>query len=92
MEETEVESFSLYPPRAFADEKAKMNKYLTLIPQALRTGQFEKGPYVSMVKSGEVYYTADPRYEGPFFIDDSRPRDVKNPQGVGYTLHAAVQH
>lgn len=67
-----------------------MQKYLTLIPQALREGIFEKGPYESMVKSGEVYYTGRPQYDGRFFIDESRPRDIKNPQGIGYTLHAAI--
>lgn len=43
-----------------------------------------------MVKTGEVYVAGDP-YVGPFLEHESRPREIKNPVGVGYTIHAAVQ-
>lgn len=87
----EPESFKLYPPRAFKDDPVKMRKYQTLIPEALRTQTLEKGPYLSFTKSGEVYTTSQPQYDGEFLIDDSRPRDIKSPQGIGFAVHAAVQ-
>lgn len=44
-----------------------------------------------MVKQGEVYASSNPDYDADgYFIDDSRPRDIKNPNGVGYALHAAI--
>jgi len=45
-----------------------------------------------MVKSGEVYYTGDPKFDGPYLVDDSRPRNIMNPRGIGYMVMAAVQH
>lgn len=84
------QSFKEYPPKAFHDEPAKMKKYLELIPQSLRENIFEKGPYVAMIKTGEVYVTDCPPGE-PFLDHESRPREIKNPVGVAYTVHAAVQ-
>jgi len=78
--------------KAFSDDRAKCEKYLKMIPQSLKNGIFEKGPYVAMVKTGEVYTSSNPTYdEAGYFVDDSRPRDIKNPSGIGYTLHAAIQ-
>lgn len=42
-----------------------------------------------MIKTGEVYTTST-KGEGPYLNHDSRPREVKNPVGIGYALHAAV--
>jgi len=67
-----------------------MRKYLELIPKALRENTLEKGPYLAMVKTGEVYMTSTPYSGSPYLVDDSRPREIKNPVGVGYTVHAAV--
>jgi len=45
---------------------------------------------VTMTKSGEVNYTSSPSYDGEFFNDDTRPRNIMVPQGLGYTVMAAV--
>lgn len=45
-----------------------------------------------MVKSGECYYTGSREYRGRYFVDSSRPREIKNPEGIGFSIHAAVQH
>jgi endo-1,4-beta-D-glucanase Y len=44
-----------------------------------------------MVKSGEVYYTSSPVKDGPYLVDDSRPRNIMTPHGTGYRVWAAVQ-
>jgi len=79
-----------YPAAAFPDDKAKVRDYLLGIRRALLTGDLSKGPFETMVKSGEVYYTGNPMYEGPFFIHDSKPRNIMVPKGVGYRIHAAI--
>lgn len=78
-----------YPRESFPDNIGKANQYLTLLQQALSTGDLTKGPFTTMVKSGEVYFGG--KASGAFWIDDSRPRNIMVPAGVGYSVHAAIQ-
>lgn len=44
-----------------------------------------------MVKTGEVYRVNSTDIKGVYCCDESKPRNVSAPAGIGYTLRAAVQ-
>jgi len=43
-----------------------------------------------MVKTGEVYRVNSTEIKGVYCRDESKPRNVSAPAGIGYTLRAAV--
>jgi hypothetical protein len=79
-----------YPLNAFKDDPGKARKYAKLLEKCFKSGNFDKGPFVAMVKSGEVYSSNTMVKEGPYLIDKSRPRHICSPHGVGYAMLAAV--
>ncbi len=65
--------------------------YLDKMDQALKTMNMDKGAFVNMVKSGEVHLCPNPQFDSEGYLThDTRPRNIANPKGIGYTLMAAV--
>jgi len=69
------------------DSPAKSQSYYTKIITALHSGNFSRGGFTTMVKSGEKYTST---FLTPEFEHSSRPRNICVPKSFGYALHGAV--
>jgi len=64
----EVTSFFAYPAKAFPTDLSKRNKYSRSILTALREQDLSVGPFITMVKSGEVYSTSKLEMDSEGFL------------------------
>jgi hypothetical protein len=64
--------------------------YLEKLQKCMIEDTFAMGPFKTMVKSGEVFLTADNGDSYPYVEDNSRPRNIQMPQGTGYVLRTCV--
>jgi len=64
----EVTSFFAYPAKAFPTDLSKRNKYSRSMHTALRERDLSVGPFVTMVKSGEVYSTSKLELDSEGFL------------------------
>lgn len=85
---TEAKDFQLFPLKF---DTVKANKYQDKIHSALDRSQLALGPFKTMVKSGEVFQVPSSNVDYPYCYDDSRPRNIMTPQGLGFSIRAAVQ-
>lgn len=57
-----------YPKRAFPDDPHKRQMYEKLIDKSYRTHDLTRGPFLAMVKSGEVY-TREQAEDSEYYYD-----------------------